>query len=643
MSANTDRRQSPRLSPDGLAFFKIEPDEGGTVADVSEGGVGFHLISPVTVSGTRPVKFSFSFDSQNLIYGFGELAWLDETRKSGGLKFLRVPEEVLGKIRSGAGVFNLYPEYDPQATEMTATMRPVTGSEIGTSEIPIEIPMSAVQTLVQEEPQRAVVDENLPTPQPAATHSTVVPSPTREVIEVAARASTAEAALAGESADVEAVPVTADVVEEGFTVAPELEPMMQGLREQARAEDFERPSTPKSPAGFAAGIKPRGGRRASEPNYDRDFSPLPTGPITIQPSLGAVPVPATNYYGHPQKDPALVQMTHDELWAGAGSATTTDFNIKPVSERDRKADRSQDHWRDPFGGPSLGGGDKIAGYPAVGRPVFTEPAKSMFSPGLIRGLITVLIVGTLVAGAALAIISYRQQVGSWLVQMGERLSGRAHADVSEDADQPAEATDANGNGATPAADTATTNAPVNSGPASGPAAGAAPAAVKGQSNVPAGQVAAAASVTTPAVTATPVNTPAAKTPARSAAQPVSPTPTSSPAGTHAAGQVHPQAPATAAMGEAGAVDNGSADVTTAEQFLHGANGASNPAEAARLFWVAVEKGNTTAEIALADLYSRGQGVPKSCDQARVLLTAAVSKGNSTASAKLLELNNTCGR
>ncbi len=639
MSANTDRRQSPRLSPDGLAFFKIEPDEGGTVADVSEGGVGFHLISPVTVSGSRPVKFSFSFDSQNLIYGFGELAWLDETRKSGGLKFLRVPEEVLGKIRSGSGVFHLYPEYDPQATETTATMRPVSGSEMG----PAEIPIGAVQTLVQEEPQRAVVDENLPTPQPAATYSTVVPSPTWETSEVAAR----ETVAAGAAAEVADEPVTADVVEEGFKVAPELEPMVQGLREQARAEDFERPSAPKSPAGFAAGIRPRGGRRASEPNYDRDFSPLPTGPITIQPSAGAVAVPATNYYGHPQKDPALVQMTHDELWAGAGSATTTDFNIKSVSERERKADRSQDHWRDPFGGPSTpGGGDKSPSYSPLGRSVFTEPPKSMFSPGLIRGLITVLIIGTLVAGAALAIISYRQQVGAWLVQMGERLSGRAHAEASEDVDQPADATDANGNAATPAANAATTNAPVNSGTASGPAGAAAgPAAVKAQSNVPAGKVAAASDVTTPAATVTPVNTPAVKTPAPSAAEPVSATPTQSTAGTYAAGQVHPQvhpqAPAAAAVD--GAVDNGSADVTTAEQFLHGASGASNPAEAARLFWVAVEKGNTTAEIALADLYARGQGVPKSCDQARVLLTAAVSKGNSTASAKLLELNNTCGR
>jgi hypothetical protein len=631
MSENTDRRQSPRLSPDGLAFFKIEPDEGGTVADVSEGGVGFHLISPVSVSGARPVKFSFSFDSQNLIYGFGELAWLDETRKSGGLKFLRVPEEVLGKIRSGSGVFNLYPEYDPLATETTATMRPVTGSEMG----PAGIPMGAVQTLVQEELQRAVVDENLPTPQPAATHSTVVPSPTRETVELAAR----EAVLATAATEIEAEPITADVVEEGFKVAPELEPMVQGLREQARAEEFDRPSAPKQPAGFAAGIKSRSGRRASEPNYDHEFGPLPTGSITIRPSAGAVPVPATDYYGHPQKDPALVQMTSQELWAGAGSATTTDFNIKSVSEREGKADRSQDHWRDPFGGPStIGGGAKGPNYREFARPVFTEPAKSMFSPGLIRGLITVLIVGTLVAGAALAMISYRQQAGTWLINMGERLSGRAHADASPHADQTADAPDANSDAATPAANAATTN-PATTNPAANEGA---PAIKQDQSNAP--KAAAPSNATAPVPTAAaPVNTSAVEAPTPSTTQPASTTPSQSASGTHAGWQVPAQAPAVTAAGGVGSVDNGSADVTAAEQFLHGANGASNPAEAARLFWVAVEKGNTTAEIGLADMYARGQGVPKSCDQARVLLTAAVSKGNSIASAKLLELNNTCGR
>lgn len=84
-------------------------------------------------------------------------------------------------------------------------------------------------------------------------------------------------------------------------------------------------------------------------------------------------------------------------------------------------------------------------------------------------------------------------------------------------------------------------------------------------------------------------------------------------------------------------DPGASELALARKYLREAQGPEDSATAAQLLWVSIEKGNTNAEIELAGLYARGQGVQKSCEQARVLLTAAANKGNPEAKAKLDEL------
>jgi hypothetical protein len=84
-------------------------------------------------------------------------------------------------------------------------------------------------------------------------------------------------------------------------------------------------------------------------------------------------------------------------------------------------------------------------------------------------------------------------------------------------------------------------------------------------------------------------------------------------------------------------DPGASELALARKYLREGQGPEDSATAAQLLWVSVEKGNTNAEVELAGLYARGQGVQKSCEQARVLLTAAASKGNPEAKAKLDEL------
>jgi len=93
-----DHRQHFRSSPPGLAFVKIEPGMGGTMVDLSEGGLGFRIIMPL-LDDAGPVKISFSLDAKSLLEASGELAWSDSSRQKGGVRFTNLGDEVRRQLR----------------------------------------------------------------------------------------------------------------------------------------------------------------------------------------------------------------------------------------------------------------------------------------------------------------------------------------------------------------------------------------------------------------------------------------------------------------------------------------------------------------------------------------------------------------
>jgi len=94
------------------------------------------------------------------------------------------------------------------------------------------------------------------------------------------------------------------------------------------------------------------------------------------------------------------------------------------------------------------------------------------------------------------------------------------------------------------------------------------------------------------------------------------------------------APVTPLSSPGGSPDSGQSEYLQAVELMRGRNSGNDTAEAARLLWIAVEKGNPGAEAMLADLYWHGQGVVRNCDQARILFTAAARKGSSEAQKRL---------
>jgi cell division septation protein DedD len=113
----TQRRQVPRMPVKGLAYVNLDSDNGGIILNISEGGLCFQSTGPVRSTDT--IRFWFSYCGRHIeadeaevgknsvqtrgvsrfIETGSKLAWTDETRTIGGLRFTNLPAEAREQIR----------------------------------------------------------------------------------------------------------------------------------------------------------------------------------------------------------------------------------------------------------------------------------------------------------------------------------------------------------------------------------------------------------------------------------------------------------------------------------------------------------------------------------------------------------------
>ena len=91
------RRLSKERSRDRLAYISLQPDNGGIVLDVSEGGLSFCAAAPIEVE--KLIRFRLSVKSTDRTESTGELVWNDKTRRSGGLRFIKLSDELHEQVR----------------------------------------------------------------------------------------------------------------------------------------------------------------------------------------------------------------------------------------------------------------------------------------------------------------------------------------------------------------------------------------------------------------------------------------------------------------------------------------------------------------------------------------------------------------
>ncbi len=184
---DTDRRHVPRKRLTRLAYIRIGADNGGLVSDLSERGLGFQTIAAIEREG--PLRFWFTLDAADRIQATGVLAWTDETRKVGGLRFTEISDEALTQIRewvgAGSGASEMPSPQRPPAREpvpfsppprKTKTSAiPVTSSPIPEPPIAVAPPTPVIPTPPRTEPLRVMAT-------PQHWSAPILTAPPREVV-----------------------------------------------------------------------------------------------------------------------------------------------------------------------------------------------------------------------------------------------------------------------------------------------------------------------------------------------------------------------------------------------------------------------------------------------------------------------------
>jgi len=95
----TDRRRSQRahIAPNEIVYMNFQSGNGGIVVDVSSVGLGFQAADRVEAADS--LSFRLSLPPIQDIEISGQVVWLDQTRKRGGLRFSNLPVEVRKEIQ----------------------------------------------------------------------------------------------------------------------------------------------------------------------------------------------------------------------------------------------------------------------------------------------------------------------------------------------------------------------------------------------------------------------------------------------------------------------------------------------------------------------------------------------------------------
>src|SRR5215831_14584207 len=117
----TERRHGPRMRVNGAAYVNLDPNNGGIILNISEGGLSFESTAPI--ERTETIRLWFSYSSRRIetevdqewksqedtsrvsrfIEVGSELVWRDDTLKTGGIRFTNLSDKTRREIRDWMG------------------------------------------------------------------------------------------------------------------------------------------------------------------------------------------------------------------------------------------------------------------------------------------------------------------------------------------------------------------------------------------------------------------------------------------------------------------------------------------------------------------------------------------------------------
>jgi TonB family protein len=101
-SAQPKRRFHARRRMEGLIYVDLGPDNGAILIDLGEGGLGFQSVVPVSLDQAVLLKFKVPGEADP-VESYAEVAWLNESGKGGGLRFVELSDNARTQIRGWAG------------------------------------------------------------------------------------------------------------------------------------------------------------------------------------------------------------------------------------------------------------------------------------------------------------------------------------------------------------------------------------------------------------------------------------------------------------------------------------------------------------------------------------------------------------
>jgi TonB family protein len=241
------RRSHARRRIHGLAYVEFGPDNGAIIIDVGEGGLGFQSVMPLIMNQAQLFKFKLP-GAAGYFEGFGEVAWVNESRKGGGLRFIELDEAVTSQIREWTGVPPA-PESAAQNPESTSIDNDSRTDADTASESPAEIDVDATPVPAADTSNIAEAPATIPQASPDA-ETTEIPSASPEVKsapqadqpapnQTPARQSTAPAASPIPEFTIEVMP-TSDSKQKSVTPKPAVRAALTYLQESPAPVTFAR-------------------------------------------------------------------------------------------------------------------------------------------------------------------------------------------------------------------------------------------------------------------------------------------------------------------------------------------------------------------------------------------------------------------
>jgi len=591
-----------RKKPDQLVYLELGSGNGGMLLSISEDGFRFRAVSALRPNGLMP--FAFSFDGSHRLQGIGEVEWLEDDGKSGGMRCVEVSPD----SRSALGQWLAL---DSRHAHSSREVTPTAAAPLDTMEKIREELRRGYSSPSDAKPQRRDAQAEPPA---------VAPAKRQEKPETESRLHQPRAESTADPERLErAVPASSSAEPKHPATDSDGITASKTVWEHHTAEQTpvqaERPGSDRN--------------RAPEPP---PFSPPPFSQRAESGSRAPLENASSAFLKNTAPAPPAAPVRPTRI-PPPGAPTTTDL---PQSIADAHA--ATEALRRPFRTESSPGRSARPYIPPVDesfeaaweRAKLTAPPESPHlsraAAGSIIGIALAVILGALA-------FNFRQDIGELIIDVGRRVSGENHA--AAPATRPAD----NPQTQNPSEPAASDRSLAQSKPENAAETPSLPAQTAGKANgsadprgtdsttshdTPAGATHEAAFSATHNTTANPRSTPT-----RGATNPSS---------TGAAGSATSQSPAVSTVNPVIGSEPGSGqdEFNAARELLRGDHRQRDLSRAVDLLWAGVRKGYVPAEVTLADLYRRGDGVEKNCDQAQVLLVAASKKGSPEAR-HLLEL------